>query len=72
MTNIWPRVPKGTVLKVSGKSGCKGVYSRDFLKKSRKLAKIKNYKSALEFNPLMYARYKPHGGTASDLYYRNI
>ena len=55
MTKIWPRVPKGTVLKVSGKSGCKGVYSRDFLKKSRKLAKIKNYKSALELDPFIQA-----------------
>ena len=72
MATILPRVPQGTILKVSGKSGCTGVSSRDFLKKSRKLAKIKNYKSALEFNPTMHTWYKPHGGSASDLHNRNI
>ena len=44
MANIWPRVPKGTILKASGKSGCKGVSSRDFLKKVENWPKSKTIK----------------------------
>ena len=55
MLKFRSQMATGLFLKVLVKFNSYGANSRDYLKKSRKLTKIKNYKSALELDPFIQA-----------------